>query len=94
MPFDGSTYDPTQDRARLTGQLLGVYQCLRNGSWYTLRNLSLSTGGSEASVSARLRDLRKDKFGGWLIDRRRVDGGLYEYRLRAPDPSGQTELFG
>jgi len=37
----------------------------------------------EASVSARLRDLRKAKFGGYRVERQRVrEGrGLYHYRL-------------
>ena len=47
-------------------------------------------GGTEASVSARLRDFRKAKFGGSpdAVDRRRrgeAKRGLHEYRLAAED---------
>ena len=82
--FCGETYDPALDCARLTGQLLNVYAALRGGEWHTLHELSEKTGGSEASVSARLRDLRKPAFGSHVVDRRRrADGGLHEYRLVA-----------
>jgi len=40
-------------------------------------------GGSEASVSARLRDLRKAKFGAHTIERQRVSAGLFRYRMVA-----------
>ena len=43
--------------------------------------LSPMVGGSEAGISARLRDLRKPRFGGYTVERRRVDGGLFEYRI-------------
>lgn len=59
--------------------------------WFTLREISSYTGGSEASVSARLRDLRKPKFGGWDVQRRhRGDPkkGLFEYRAVASDRGG------
>lgn len=60
-----------------------------DGVWRTLGEIQAQVGGSEASVSARLRDLRKDGFGSYLIDRRRrgePSRGLHEYRLRRPEP--------
>lgn len=81
--FGGDTYDPALDCARLTGQLLNVYAAMRGGEWHTLHELSEKTGGSEASVSARLRDLRKPAFGSHVVDRRRRAGGLHEYKLVA-----------
>lgn len=59
--------------------------------WFTLDEIQKSVGGTTASVSARLRDLRKKKFGGWDVQRRhRGDPkrGLYEYRAIAPERSG------
>lgn len=79
--FDGPTYDHDLDGVRLTGQLRAVYRVMSAGAWLTLRQLADRVGGSEASVSARLRDLRKPRFGGFTVSRRRVAGGLYEYRL-------------
>jgi hypothetical protein len=81
--FDGATYDPALDGPRLGGQLAAVRRALASGGWWTLRELSTFCGGSEAGVSARLRDLRKAKFGGHEVDRERVPGGsgLWRYRL-------------
>ena len=79
--FDGETYDPVKDRKRLTGQLLRVFEVMQDGRWRTLRELAYLAKASEASASARLRDLRKDKFGGFEVQRKRNDGGLFQYRL-------------
>lgn len=79
--FDGATYEPKQDKIRLNRQLQLVFDVIRSGRWLTLRDISQETGQPEASVSARLRDLRKDRFGAWHVERRRCDGGLFEYRL-------------
>jgi DNA-binding transcriptional regulator GbsR (MarR family) len=84
LRFDGETFNPGLDRARLTGQLFRVYLLMADGHWRTLREISETTGGSEASVSARLRDLRKEKFGGHTVERQRrgePKAGLWEYRL-------------
>lgn len=78
--FDGSTYSPADDCSRLTGQLLAVYQATADGRWHTLSHLARVADASEASVSARLRDLRKERFGQHKVERKRVDGGQYVYR--------------
>lgn len=60
-----------------------------DGVWRTLPEIASAIGAPEASVSARLRDLRKPKFGGFDVGRKaRGDAseGLYEYRLRRGSP--------
>lgn len=82
--FDGRTYNREFDLERLNAQMKRVYHCMVDGNWRTLEEISVVTGDREASISARLRDLRKDKFGGFLVERRsRGDRskGLFEYRL-------------
>ena len=87
--FDGETYSPSLDKHRLGAQLQAVYGLMRDGAWRTLREISdaLSTPERivpEASVSARCRDLRKDRFGAFTVARRRRGEGkrgLFEYRL-------------
>lgn len=79
--FDGDTFDPEKDQARLTGLLDRVFWLMLDGRWRTLSDIHAKVGGSEASISARLRDLRKQKFGAFLVERRRLSGGLWEYRL-------------
>jgi hypothetical protein len=79
--FDGHSYEPHFDYQRLTGQLKRVADFMADGCWRTLSEISEQTGGTEASVSARLRDLRKDKYGARVILRQRVSRGLFRYRL-------------
>ncbi len=85
--FDGSTYEPKFDATRLRGEMARVYNLMMsfpNGRWWTLREISNSTQDPEASISARLRDLRKAKFGAHTVNRRRRGDpkrGIWEYQL-------------
>lgn len=83
--FDGETYEPELDFTRLTTLLARTYRALQNGEWWTLEELARETGGSESSVSARIRDLRKRKFGAFTVERERVEGGLHQYRLKVKE---------
>jgi hypothetical protein len=69
---DGETYDPSKDYVRLKGQNRKVFEIMKDGVWRSLQTIAEEVGCSEASVSARLRDLRKKKFGGFTVDRRRI----------------------
>lgn len=63
---------------------------MSDGEWRTLHEIAQITGGTTQSVSARLRDLRKVKFGGYLVERKRVgesEEGLHAYCLRLDQPS-------
>jgi hypothetical protein len=84
--FDGDTYEPELDQGRLATLLNRVHQHMLDGEWHTLAELARTCGGTEASVSARLRDLRKDRFGGNDVRKRRSieHDGLFEYRLANP----------
>jgi len=85
-PMDGETFDPQQDGPRLHRQLARVKARMSDGCWHSLKDLAYDTGASEASVSARIRDLRKQKFGGYTVERQRLkDGsGLWFYKLVIP----------
>lgn len=84
--FDGETYRRSKDHARLSSQLERVFDVMKDGRWRTLRCLAKKADGSEPSVSARLRDLRKKKFGGFEVKRKRwKDGGLWVYKLVIPE---------
>ncbi len=83
--FDGRTYDPAHDEQRLKSQLGRVYNLMCDGGWRTLAEIHEEVGGSQPGVSARLRDLRKEKFGAYqVLRRRRYDpsSGLFEYQLK------------
>ena len=88
--FDGDTHNPKMDCARLTTQLDRVREAMQDGVYRTLAELSALTPGSEASLSARLRDLRKPRFGGHAVHRRRRVGqhGTHEYRLVLANAKG------
>lgn len=79
--FDGQTYSPQRDYIRLNGQLAKVFELMKDGRSRTLSEIQDQVCGSEAAVSARLRDLRKDKYGGHDVQRVNVSGGLFRYRL-------------
>lgn len=82
--FGGETYEPARDGDRLRAQLGRTRAVMLDGEWHTLHELAARTGDPEASVSARLRDLRKPKFGGWIVEREYVADGLWRYRLLRP----------
>jgi hypothetical protein len=80
--FDGKTYDPALDKDRLKSLLGRVFDFMLDHDWHTLAEIRDNCGGSEASVSARLRDLRKNRFGAYTIFRKRVKRGLWKYQLK------------
>jgi hypothetical protein len=93
--FDGSNVIEAYDNERLTGQLKRVYDAMKDGNWRTLGEIEDRTGDNQASVSAQLRNLRKERFGSYQVEKRtRGDrkSGLFEYRVLAPIPIGQMRL--
>lgn len=80
LPFfgGGTLSEDAGSVERLTRLLDRVERYMSDGRWRTLADISAYCRGTEASVSARLRDLRKM---GYVVDRRRVGPGLFEYRV-------------
>lgn len=83
-PRDGATFEAARDEARLNAQQQRVYAVVRDGAWRTLSAIAALAGDPEASVSARLRDLRKPRFGNYQVERRNAGGGTWEYRVLPP----------
>ena len=81
VKFDGSDYEPERDNPRLKGQLGRVFKCMLDGEWKSLRKIEGVTGDGQASVSAQLRHLRKERFGKHKVEKRYRGSGLYEYKL-------------
>lgn len=79
--FNGSDYVPVRDDVRLTGQLLRVWQAMRDGQWRTLDAIAKLTGDPQASISAQLRHLRKTRFGGHAVEKQYLGNGLFQYRV-------------
>ncbi len=82
-PFGGATYEPTRDRSRLLAQMTRVWNVMNDGHWRSLSEIATVTGDPLQSISARLRDFRKARFGKQLVERRYVTQGVWEYRLLA-----------
>lgn len=85
--FGGATFDAERDENRLTRQKRDVWLFMKDGEWHTLPEISEATGHPEASISARLRDFRKPKFGSHTVQREYVERGLWQYRL-IPNEAG------
>lgn len=71
------------------------------GPWWTLPELQaelrvrFGTYATETSLSARVRDLRKERHGAHEVPTRRrpaASSGLWEFCLVLPAPAGQLEL--
>lgn len=91
--FDGRTFDYDEDFERLNTQLARVYYIMRDGQWHQIQELADRVGlnATTQSISARIRDLRKPKFGGYTVEHRRLEDGLWEYRLIV-EPKEQLQL--
>ena len=89
--FNGADYVPERDWERLTTQVGRVFTCMKGGQWRTLREISNLTGDPEASVSAQLRHLRKERFGSHTVNRKHIRSGLYKYQLMTT--AVQQDLF-
>ena len=87
--FGGRTYEAKLDAQRLGAQLTRVIQAMSDGRWRTLAEIqahilaTMNKRDPEASISARLRDIRKLYGEPAMESRRRTEDGvdgLWEYR--------------
>ena len=72
--------------AKLNTDVAAVKRALRKKTWMTLREIQTELNDKCVyielqTVSARVRDLRKAKYGAHIVDRRYVGHGVWEYRL-------------
>jgi hypothetical protein len=90
VDFDGETYDPLRDYARLNRQMRDVWDTLVGvgPDWISLFQIRDTIYAynkhfhSVQGISARLRDLRKPKYGRWDVERKPSGTrGLWLYRL-------------
>ena len=78
---DGETYEHDRDHERLAAQRHRIKAVMLDGQRHTLAGIEGVTGDPQASISARLRDLRKEKFGSHIVDRQYEGDGLWSYKL-------------
>ena len=87
MLFDGYTYDESRDESALASQLDAVRNAMMNGQWWTYKQLREhlqrhhQINATDTSLSARIRDLRKIRFGGYKVQSRHKTRREWEYRI-------------
>ena len=81
LQFDGADYVKERDYQRLANNHYKLRELMKDSVYRTLGEISHFTGIPEASVSAGLRDFRKEKFGGHSLNKRYEKNGLYSYQL-------------
>lgn len=84
--FDSGVDLKPSDHVRLGAQLQRLLSVVTDEQWWTVEKLQDEIFGRygirdpQASLSAQLRNARKEKHGGYDIQRRR-NGNFYEFRL-------------
>lgn len=74
----GGTFDAARDGKRLAAQAKRVLAATLNRGWRKLSDIAQETGAPEASVSARLRDIRR---AGFKVERQYQERGLWIYEV-------------
>ena len=88
MTQQDSGWKNEHDAHRIKNQrervIISMQICAHSGTWVTLGEISRWIQAPEASVSARLRDLRHARYGGFIVSKQRrgePKKGLWEYRI-------------
>jgi hypothetical protein len=93
--FDSGVSLTAADHQRLGTQLDRLLSVVRDGSWWTVEQLQDEIFGRfqirdpQASLSAQLRNARKEKHGGYTIERRRV-GNFWQFRCVLPEATSHV----
>ncbi len=82
--FNGADYVPARDDQRLSVQFTTIFELMSDHEWRTLPDIERETSYPQASISAQLRHMRKERFGGHTVARRYIGDGLYEYAVNRP----------
>ena len=61
--------------------LKAIYNQMQDGNWYSLKELAFIANITEAGASARVRDLRKKRYGAHKVTARAGDPWLYRLEV-------------
>lgn len=81
LTFDGSNYEHERDNERLTKQYLTIFNFMKDGKFRTLKEIESYVNYPQASISAQLRHMRKERFGAHTVNKNYLGNGLYQYQL-------------
>jgi hypothetical protein len=85
MSTFGPAYNEGLDGKRIKKQREVIRDfLLENRNWFTLSELHSLLQYPEASISAQLRHLRKERFGSYTVNKKRRTTGTWEYKLYEP----------
>ena len=79
--FDGDDYVANRDNTRLTNQIDKVRMYMENAGYLTVKQIAADLKQPEPSVSAQIRNLRKDRFGARTVNREYRGNGCYAFKL-------------
>lgn len=69
------------DFDKFNAQAKRVWNQTVGRGWFTLDRIAAETYDPVQSISARLRDFRKEKFGSHTVERRQIERGVFEYKV-------------
>jgi hypothetical protein len=98
--FSGPVYEDNFDFERLALQQESIRNLMLDGQWRTVERIAATTGYPQNSVQAQLRHLRKPRFGGWIVEKRREPSvadrpsPLWEYKVRRRNAADRPYLGG
>ena len=67
--FAGSNYEHERDAPRLTTQHDRIFNVMKDAIPRPLKEIAALTGDPESSISAQLRHMKKERFGGHAIEK-------------------------
>ena len=73
LRFDSGIELTVGEHIALGKQILVVLERLTDNEWHTVGEISASTGIQVTSVDAQLRNLRKEKHGGFDVEYKRIN---------------------
>ena len=88
--FDGDDYVANRDNTRLTNQIDKVRMYMENAGYLTVKQIAADLKQPEPSVSAQIRNLRKDRFGARTVNREYRGNGCYAFKLEPKEGADDT----
>ena len=89
MSTFGTAFNEEDDgkRIRTQMQVIRDYMLANSKKYLTLKAIEIETGYPQSSISAQLRHLKKQRFGGYELRKERMsinNKGTYVYNLKQP----------
>ena len=89
--YFGETFDKELDQERLDTLFEKVKKFMSDGNWHTAPEIRRGIGASpDTDVNRRVRDLRQQNRGGYIIESARVEHGVWKYRMSI-NPDGEPK---